>query len=74
MPKVYKALSAIEQIEIQKELDDIIEAIDDEMVCCHIGVFNRGDDPRVALNKLMKWSEDTGAYFATHPQKGEING
>jgi hypothetical protein len=34
-----------------------ITAIDEAMVCSHIGVFNDGDDPRAALNKVLAWHQ-----------------
>lgn len=39
-------------------------AIDNELVVAHLGVFNSGDDPKIALNKLECYSQDLGAYFA----------
>ena len=44
-----------------KELES---AIDNELVMSHLGVFNSGDDPKVALNKLQCYSEGVGGYFA----------
>ncbi len=46
------------------ERDALVRAIDDEMVSCHIGVFNLGDDPKKAINALGVWSQGVGAYFA----------
>lgn len=37
------------------------QAIDNEIVVSHLGVFNPGDDPKVALNKLQCYAEDLGA-------------
>ena len=44
-----------------KELES---AIDNELVVSHLGVFNSGDDPKVALNKLDCYAQDIGAFFA----------
>lgn len=34
-----------------------ILAIDTEMVCCHLGVFNENDDPKDVFNKLLAWHQ-----------------
>ena len=39
-------------------------AIDNELVVSHLGVFNSGDDPKIALNKLQCYEQDLGAFFA----------
>ena len=55
------------QAEIKKQSARIKElemAIDNEMVMAHIGVFNSGDDPKAALNKLQCFSEGVGGFFA----------
>lgn len=56
-----------QQETIEKQATRIKElemAIDNEMVMAHIGVFNSGDDPKVALNKLQCYAEDLGSFFA----------
>jgi hypothetical protein len=40
------------------EREKWIKALDAEMVSCHLGVFNAGDDPRAALAKLLAWHQD----------------
>jgi hypothetical protein len=40
------------------EREKWIKALDAEMVSCHLGVFNSGDDPRAALAKLLAWHQD----------------
>jgi len=49
---------------LQQRLEHVERTIDEEMVACHIGVFNREDDPKKALNSLMVWSQGVGEYFA----------
>jgi len=49
--------------ELLEENDKLIRALDEEMVCCHLGVFDRGDDPKKAINILMHWSQGVGEYF-----------
>ena len=55
------------QAEIDKRdarIKALEQAIDNEMVVSHLGVFNPGDDPKVALNKLQCYAEDLGSFFA----------
>lgn len=42
---------------VAQERRQWITAIDEAMVCSHIGVFNDGDDPRAALNKVLAWHQ-----------------
>ena len=54
-----------EQIKsLRARVRELEGAIDNKMVVSHLGVFNPGDDPKVALNKLQCYSQDVGAYFA----------
>ena len=46
------------------ENEELRNAIDQEMVIAHLGVFNRGDDPVKAIKELMLWSQGVGEYFA----------
>lgn len=50
--------------EAQRENAELRNAIDQEMVTTHLGVFNRGDDPVKAIRELMLWSQGVGQYFA----------
>lgn len=50
--------------EVTRERDTLVRAIDEAMVNAHLGVFNTGDDPKTAINQLMVWSQDVGAYVA----------
>lgn len=49
---------------LTRERYALVSAIDNEMVVSHIGVFNLGDDPKIALNKLMCYAQGLGEYFA----------
>lgn len=53
-----------EVYELRARVKELVNAIDNEMVVSHLGVFNSGDDPKVALNKLLAFSESVGAFFA----------
>ena len=58
-----------EQVEkLTKERDALVNAIDNEMVVTHMGVFNLGDDPKVALNKVCCYAQDLGKFFADPAQ------
>ena len=72
-------LASSESSPITEEVEDILrseitkrdarikaleQAIDNEIVVSHLGVFNPGDDPKVALNKLQCYAEDLGSFFA----------
>jgi len=48
---------------ITAERDALVRAIDDAMVSAHIGVFNPGDDPKDAINKLAVYEQGVGEYF-----------
>jgi hypothetical protein len=48
----------------ERRLKLLEEVIDEEMVVSHLGVFERDDDPKVALNKLQCYAQDLGSYFA----------
>ena len=61
------AISAFSDESLLAENKTLIEAIDEEMVSCHLGVFNSGDDPRKAINLLMWWAQGLGAYEALRP-------
>lgn len=50
--------------EAKQETKELRNAIDQEMVIAHLGVFNRGDDPVKAIKELMLWSQGVGEYFA----------
>lgn len=49
---------------VERENEELRNAIDREMVIAHLGVFNRGDDPVKAIKELMLWSQGVGEYFA----------
>ena len=58
-------LRFVEEIAALKEqVAQLVRAIDEHMVCNHQGVFNLGDDPKEALNKIACYEQDLGAYFA----------
>ena len=62
-----------EQVEkLTKERDTLVDAIDNEMVVTHMGVFNAGDDPKVALNKICCYAQDLGKFFAEDACKGQL--
>jgi hypothetical protein len=48
---------------LKAERDALVRAIDDAMVSAHIGVFNPGDDPKDAINKLAVYEQGVGEYF-----------
>ena len=50
--------------ELVEKIAELTSAIDEQMVVTHLGVFNPGDDPKVAIHRLMCWSQDVGEYFA----------
>lgn len=49
--------------ELEEENARLVSAIDEHMVVSHIGVFNRGDDPKIALNKIACYEQSLGEYF-----------
>ena len=57
---------------LTKERDELVNAIDNEMVVTHMGVFNAGDDPKVALNKICCYAQDLGKFFAEDACKGQL--
>ena len=62
-----------EQVEkLMKERDALVNAIDNEMVVTHMGVFNLGDDPKVALNKICCYAQDLGKFFAEDACKEQL--
>ena len=62
-----------EQVEkLTKERDALVDAIDNEMVVTHMGVFNLGDDPKVALNKICCYEQDLGKFFAEDACKEQL--
>ena len=62
-----------EQVEkLTKERDELVNAIDNEMVVTHMGVFNAGDDPKVALNKIYCYAQDLGKFFAEDACKEQL--
>lgn len=62
-----------EQVEkLTKERDALVDAIDNEMVVTHMGVFNPGDDPKVALNKICCYAQDLGKFFAEDACKEQL--
>lgn len=61
------AISAFSNESLMAENEALIDAIDQEMVSCHLGVFNPGDDPRKAINLLMCWAQSLGEYNALRP-------
>ncbi len=62
-----------EQVEkLTKERDALVNAIDNEMVVTHMGVFNLGDDPKVALNKICCYAQDLGKFFAEDACKEQL--
>lgn len=57
---------------LTKERDALVNAIDNEMVVTHMGVFNLGDDPKVALNKICCYAQDLGKFFAEDACKEQL--
>jgi hypothetical protein len=49
--------------DVEARLVALERALDTALVCAHLGVFNPGDDPEAALNQLLAWYADVGAYF-----------
>ena len=56
---------------LKRENEELRNAIDQEMVIAHLGVFNRGDDPVKAIKELMLWSQGVGEYFAKEKLKAQ---
>ena len=55
-----------EQVEkLTKERDELVNVT-------HMGVFNAGDDPKVALNKICCYAQDLGKFFAEDACKGQL--
>jgi hypothetical protein len=48
---------------MRAERDALVRAIDDAMTSAHIGVFNPGDDPKDAINRLAVYEQGIGEYF-----------
>lgn len=70
-------LETISSLELQvekltKERDELVNAMDNEMVVTHMGVFNPGDDPKVALNKICCYAQDLGKFFAEDACKEQL--
>ena len=40
------------------------QAVDEALVIAHLGTADSFESPMKAINALLKWSEDLGAYFA----------
>jgi len=55
-----------------KERDKWIRAIDEEMVACHLGVFNAEDDPKAAIAKLLAWHQDVALDPAVSSEAQEL--
>lgn len=71
--QVDEIISLREQVEkLTKERDALVNAIDNEMVVTHMGVFNLGDDPKVALNKICCYAQDLGKFFAEDACKEQL--
>jgi len=49
-----------------------VDAIDNEMVVTHMGVFNPWDDTKVALNKICCYAQDLGKFFAEDACKEQL--
>lgn len=47
----------------EEELDELVSIINEMMVCAELGVFNRGDDVRKAINLLMCQAADIALDF-----------
>ena len=62
-----------ENTALRARVTELEGAIDNEMVVTHLGVFGPGDAPKVALNKLMSYAEDLGAFFAQDELKNLRN-
>jgi hypothetical protein len=55
-----------------RERDKWIRAIDEEMVSCHLGVFNVEDDPKAAIAKLLAWHQDVALDPAVSSEAREL--
>jgi hypothetical protein len=53
MPSPWELLD--ERDRLRQQAEAMRDAIDNEMVTAHIGVFDLGDDPRKALHKIISW-------------------
>ena len=40
------------------------QAIDEELILCHLGTLESFESPWEALHALMVWHQDVGEYFA----------
>ncbi len=56
--------------QLKADNDRFVSALDNQMVSTHLGVFEPNDDPVIALNKLMRWSQGLGEFFAKDRIKG----
>ena len=60
----FNAQLQVENAALKEQVAQLVRAIDEHMVCNHQGVFNLGDDPKEALNKIACYEQALGAYFA----------
>lgn len=63
-PTSTDALDAYVAEKVKEATKALVRAIDEHMVVNHQGVFNFGDDPKEALNKIACFEQELGAYFA----------
>ncbi len=54
---------------LQQRVTELETAIDEQMIVTHLGVFERNDNPKDAINKLMEWSKVVGEYFCKEENK-----
>jgi hypothetical protein len=67
-----RAIESAACVERDKRIAEFVNALDEEMVVSHIGVFKTTDDPRKAIKDLMLWSQGVGEYFAAEKAKERI--
>ena len=57
---------------VKAERNKWIRALDEEMVACHLGVFNAKDDPKTTLSKLITWNQDVALDPAVSSKAQEL--
>ena len=49
------------------------QAIEEELILCHLGTLESFESPWEALNALMVWHQHLGEYFAERSVSNERN-